>query len=111
MIKPASVFLSCILFASCTNTREKSSDQTEKKSDTAVVHTPPANPYAPIDISPMDMSYFPVNYSQQRMTHDMATPPVMRVIYSRPHRQLVVFLVIFLNMVNAGDWAPTKRAK
>jgi hypothetical protein len=87
MIKPASVFLSCILFASCTNTREKSSDQTEKKSDTAVVHTPPANPYAPIDISPMDMSYFPVNYSQQRMTHDMATPPVMRVIYSRPHRQ------------------------
>jgi hypothetical protein len=86
MIKLASIFLGCILFASCTNT-QKSSDQTEKRSDTAVVHTPSANPYAAIDISPMDMSYFPVNYSQRKMTNDIATSPVMRVIYSRPHRQ------------------------
>jgi hypothetical protein len=35
----------------------------------------------------MDMSYFPVNYSQRKMTHEIITPPVIRVIYSRPHRQ------------------------
>jgi hypothetical protein len=87
MIKLASIFLCCILFASCRNAQEKNSDPKEKKSDSAIVHTPPANPYAAIDLSPMDMSYFPVNYSQKKMAHNVATPPVMRVIYSRPHRQ------------------------
>jgi hypothetical protein len=80
-------FLCCFLFIACTNANEKGPDQTEKKPDTPIVHTPPANPYASIDISPMDMSYFPVNYSQLKMTHDLTTPPIMRVIYSRPHRQ------------------------
>lgn len=44
-----------------------------------------ANPYAIIDISPMDMSYFPVDYTKLKMADSVATPPVMRVIYSRPH--------------------------
>jgi len=88
MIKLASIFcICCTLFISCSDGNEKNSDQTEKKSDTGVVHTPPANPYAAIDISPMDMSYFPVNYAQRKMTHDITASPVMRVIYSRPHRQ------------------------
>ena len=80
-------FIFCILFIACNNGTEKNSDQAGRKPDTAIVHTPPANPYATIDISPMDMSYFPVNYPQERMTHEITTPPVMRVIYSRPHRQ------------------------
>jgi len=93
-------FLWSLLFIGCTNGNDKNPDQTEKKPDTAIVHTPPANPYAPIDISPMDMSYFPVNYSQLRMTHDLTTPPIMRVIYSRPHRQ---GRTIFGNLLKYGE--------
>lgn len=44
-----------------------------------------ANPYPIIDISPMDMSYFPVDYTKLKMADSISTPPVMRVIYSRPH--------------------------
>jgi len=99
MIKLACTFLGCILFVAC-NTRDKNADQTAQKPDNAIVHTPPANPYAAIDLSPMDMSYFPVNYSQRKMTHDITTPPVMRVIYSRPHRQ---GRTIFGNLLKYGE--------
>jgi hypothetical protein len=46
-----------------------------------------SSPYIPVDISPMDMSYFPVDYPKLKMTNNHLPPPVMRVIYSRPHRQ------------------------
>ncbi len=49
------------------------------------VQTP--NPLDPLDISPMDMSYFPANYPQLHMTGQAKTPPILRVIYSRPHLQ------------------------
>ena len=45
------------------------------------------NPYAPVDISPMDMSYFPVDYPKIKMTNANIAPPVARLIYSRPHLQ------------------------
>lgn len=98
MTKLACTFIGCIFFVACTNT-EKKPDQTEKIADT-LVHTPPANPYATIDISPMDISYFPANYSQRKMTHDISTPPIMRVIYSRPHRG---GRIIFGNIVKYGE--------
>jgi Protein of unknown function (DUF2911) len=89
MIKLAlTYFFALFFFISCINRNDKSSDQTGKKPDNTISNaTTTSNPYAPIDLSPMDMSYFPVNYSQKKMTHDITTPPVMRVIYSRPHRQ------------------------
>jgi len=93
-------FLCCILYIACTNGNEKNSEQTERKPDSAIVHTPPANPYATVDISPMDISYFPVNYSQRKMTHDISAPPIMRVIYSRPHKG---GRVIFGNIVKYGE--------
>ncbi len=44
------------------------------------------NAYASVDISPMDMSYFPVEYPKFKTAGGSSTPPpVMRVIYSRPH--------------------------
>ena len=98
MTKLACTFIGCIFFVACTNT-EKKPDQTEKIADT-LVHTPPANPYATIDVSPMDISYFPANYSQRKMTHDISTPPIMRVIYSRPHRG---GRIIFGNIVKYGE--------
>ncbi len=45
------------------------------------------NPYTPVDVSPMDMCYFPDNYPQLKMAGKAAGGPVMRVIYSRPHLQ------------------------
>ena len=47
----------------------------------------PGNSYAQVDISPMDMSYFPVDYPKIKMANSAAPPPLARVIYSRPHLQ------------------------
>lgn len=43
------------------------------------------NLYASIDVSPMDMSYFPVDYPKLKMAKTTDQPPLARVIYSRPH--------------------------
>jgi hypothetical protein len=43
------------------------------------------NPYAPVDVSPMDISYFPTDYPKLKLTNELAAPPLARVIYSRPH--------------------------
>lgn len=77
-----------------------SSCSEEKKNDThPATVTPPAdnpvrtisesavNPYAIVDVSPMDISYFPVDYPKLKMTSAINTPPLARVIYSRPHLQ------------------------
>ena len=45
------------------------------------------NPFAPLDRSPMDISYFPVDYTVQKMSGDIKGLPAARVIYSRPQRQ------------------------
>lgn len=45
------------------------------------------NPYAPVDISAMDISYLPVDFPVHKMTKGTPEQPVARVIYSRPHRQ------------------------
>jgi hypothetical protein len=77
-----------LLCFSCNSRTDKTvSNSPEKKTDTAVAVTPTMNPYAVVDISPMDMSYFPVDYPKLKMTNSISTPPVMRVIYSRPHKQ------------------------
>jgi hypothetical protein len=55
--------------------------------DSNLLKTDSLNPYAPVDVSPMDMSYFPVDYPVQKMSEKTNKPPVARVIYSRPHRQ------------------------
>jgi hypothetical protein len=40
-----------------------------------------------VDISPMDMSYFPEDYPKLKMTKQAVQPPLARIIYSRPHLQ------------------------
>ncbi|RYG38664.1 MAG: DUF2911 domain-containing protein, partial [Chitinophagaceae bacterium] len=47
----------------------------------------PGNIYAQVDISPMDMSYFPVDYPKIKMANSAVAPPLARVVYSRPHLQ------------------------
>lgn len=51
------------------------------------ISSPPVPNYMQLDVSPMDMIYFPVDYPKQKMAHTTGIPPVVRVIYSRPHRQ------------------------
>lgn len=43
------------------------------------------NSYAPVDISPMDMSYYPKDYPILKIASDSNISADMRVIYSRPH--------------------------
>lgn len=58
------------------------------------------NPYAAVDVSPMDIAYFPANYTIQKMNGESKEPPVARVLYSRPHRQ---GRQIFGNIVKWGE--------
>ena len=39
-----------------------------------------------LDKSPMDMSYFPTDYPILKTQNKVATPPVARVVYSRPQK-------------------------
>lgn len=55
--------------------------------DLALAHADSLNPYAPIDRSPMDVSYFPEDYPVQKMLGKAAPLPLARVIYSRPQKQ------------------------
>jgi hypothetical protein len=43
------------------------------------------HPFEPVDASPMDMSYFPVDYPHVK--HTLQEHPVMRIIYSRPQKK------------------------
>jgi hypothetical protein len=46
------------------------------------------NQYAAIDQSPLDISYFPEDYPQNKISGTQAAEvPVARVIYSRPHKK------------------------
>src|SRR6266404_4939076 len=94
------LFVIFFLFSCASKEKKNDSLETIKKSDTAIVNTTPVNPYSIVDISPMDMSYSPVDYPKRKMAHDITTPPVMRVIYSRPHKQ---GRVIFGNLLKYGE--------
>jgi hypothetical protein len=39
-----------------------------------------------LDKSPMDMSYFPADYPMLKIQNKVTTPPVARVVYSRPQK-------------------------
>ena len=58
------------------------------------------NPYAPVDLSPMDIAYLPSEYPLRKMYGEVQGPPVARVRDSRPHRQ---GRQIFGNIVKWGE--------
>jgi hypothetical protein len=65
--------------------------------DSSIVSGELANPYVPVDVSPMDMAWLPVDYPKLTVKK---TLPVARVIYSRPHKQ---GRKIFGNLVKYGE--------
>ena len=79
-----------LFFLSCNEKKEVKEPVNQNSNANDSIHkvTPETvNAYAPIDISPMDMSYYPVDYPKLKMEHNSISSPVMRVIYSRPHLQ------------------------
>ncbi|HKB45413.1 MAG TPA: DUF2911 domain-containing protein [Chitinophagaceae bacterium] len=87
------IFIAFLLLGlcSCKNGKEKkeTGSKNVNKEDSINKSNPQTavNPYDPIDISPMDMTYYPAEYPKLKMTKAITAPPVARVIYSRPHLQ------------------------
>jgi hypothetical protein len=83
-----SLALCILLLIACNDeTENKPVTDTTAKRDTPIISRVNQNPYAAVDLSPMDISYFPVDYPIQKMANKITGPPIMRVIYSRPHKQ------------------------
>ncbi len=84
------LFLFLVIGITCKpKQKEEPVDTALKKPDTLIMQSPeiPANTYSSVDISPMDMSYYPVDYPKIKMANAAVPPPVARVIYSRPQLQ------------------------
>ncbi|MEO7444987.1 MAG: DUF2911 domain-containing protein [Ferruginibacter sp.] len=84
MIKQPVIFLASLFFISsftqCNNSQPKPGNSVVPDSNTV------QNMYAPVDKSPMDMSYYPVDFPLQKMNGTAAEMPIARIIYSRPHK-------------------------
>ena len=78
------IILILLFFVSCRQTASEADKPTIK--DTLKTVRP--NEYTAIDQSPLDISYCPADFPQQKM-NDPSSPssPVGRVIYSRPHKK------------------------
>lgn len=76
------------LLVAC-NQKSAKTTQPAERTDKPVSRLPvnTSNPYEAVDVSPLDMSYYPVHYPLQKMSGETSERPVMRVIYSRPHLQ------------------------
>ena len=57
------------------------------KKDTAVVTSIPATQYTVLDLSPLDIIYFPSDYPLKKMSGNVTSGPLARIIYSRPQTQ------------------------
>ena len=97
-------FLFLITLLSCNSKKEQPviNDSGLNKNDPTSFISPEniPNPYAGVDISPMDMSYYPVDYPILKMTVSSTPSPVMRLIYSRPHLQ---GRTLFLDLLKYGQ--------
>jgi Protein of unknown function (DUF2911) len=84
------VVILLLFLLSCKGRKEENEPINQKSPAKDTVHnvTPETiNAYSPLDISPMDMSYYPADYPKLKMENNNLSLPVMRVIYSRPHLQ------------------------
>jgi hypothetical protein len=83
-------FISAVLLFTLSCNEEKPAPVTttvnQTKTDT-IARKKDANPYADVDLSPLDISYFPVDYPVGKMSGSIKEQPIARIIYSRPHKQ------------------------
>lgn len=79
-------FLALVLgWVSCNEKPEPKGEDTPNMP--AQVPQVAANPNGLIDQSPMDIIYYPLEYPKLKMSGEINTTPVMRVIYSRPQKK------------------------
>ena len=83
-LKLCFLFSGACLFLAC-------QDNTNPGSNNVVITPSSSSPggqviNASLDKSPMDMSYYPVDYPKEKMTKNTTEPLVARVIYSRPKK-------------------------
>lgn len=79
-------FLALVLgWVSCNEKPEPKGEDTPNMP--AQVPQVAANPNGLIDQSPMDIVYYPLEYPKLKMSGEINTSPVMRVIYSRPQKK------------------------
>src|SRR5687768_4091174 len=83
---PVVFFLTLLI--SCNETPKPGSGAAQQSvlKDSNILKKEAANPYVQVDVSPMDMAYFPIDYPIKKMNGQATGSPVVRVIYSRPHR-------------------------
>ena len=84
------LLLTLVFFLGCKDDEEKpaTSDIPPTKIDSQRIKVlPQVNHYTVPDRSPMDMIYFPNDYALLKMSGKTTSPPLMRVIYSRPQKQ------------------------
>jgi hypothetical protein len=81
-------FICCLLLLGMLSCNEKPEPPANRPKlvakDSNLVKHEAANPYAGVDVSPMDMSYLPADYPKLQVKRHL---PVARVVYSRPHKQ------------------------
>lgn len=97
---PGFIFLIGLISCNDTATSSSASSLPRPKilpKDSTIVNGEMANPYVPVDVSPMDMAWLPVDYPKLTVKKSL---PVARVIYSRPHKQ---GRKIFGNLVKYGE--------
>jgi hypothetical protein len=88
--QPLMLFLFLFFAIACEQKQKEEPVEQKVKTPDSLINQQPeitANTYASVDVSPMDMSYFPVDYPKIKMANNNIPPPVMRLIYSRPHLQ------------------------
>lgn len=81
------ILFTLLLFACNNNEGEKVAPLNTVDSSTMAKPERTGNPYAGVDVSPMDMSYYPVDYPKLKMAKSIKSLPQARIIYSRPHLQ------------------------
>jgi len=90
-MKIVSPLLFCFLLITAFSCSESKTENptdpvnTKEKPASKVITEIPYNPYMSVDVSPMDMCYFPVDYPKLKMAKTITGQPLARVIYSRPH--------------------------
>ena len=82
-----SLFSCVLLFSACLDKPQGEKRHAENLSGAPKSERPIINPFAAIDVSPMDMCYWPADYPKRHMAGTVKTPPLARVIYSRPQLQ------------------------
>lgn len=79
--------IAVVVYGCAGNSTDSTAAPSDTPSNNRLGNIQPGNALSPIDRSPMDMAYFPVDFPVRKTSRQVSGAPLARVIYSRPHRQ------------------------